>query len=213
MRKMGPRMLRVLFVAAVVVVLCSVGGGMAEDDLGTWRRLAISLREEATRLEERVRVLEANLAYYHLAFGNISSPNAPPHPPPQGGGANAPPTRDPLQAPPATLQDEIDLLVLRERERKRRLALDAAMSEDGAGAVEVAISCTDGAMVTIVDLPDDEVSQGVCNVFRFQAPQLSAQLVLRCDGTAQATGFPTDDDDAAAYDEKLRARSDEGWEE
>jgi hypothetical protein len=99
------------------------------------------------------------------------------------------------------LQEEVDLLLLRERDRRKRLLLDKAASEGGAGPVDVFVQCPQGAVVSIADLPDEEVEQGVCNVLRVEAPNLRSHMALRCDGVADVPFFSVEDDDGAGEED------------
>jgi hypothetical protein len=71
-----------------------------------------------------------------------------------------------------------------ERARQERELGGAGSSDraDAAGPKEISIHCPVQASVKIRDLPEEVVRNNECLVLHLDAPDLSAKLVVKCDG-------------------------------
>ena len=95
--------------------------------------------------------------------------------------ANASPSASPSTCEDDSMLRQLDDVIDRARAREIALDLEDAFDAD-TGPKEIRVHCPVDPEVKISDLSAERVFENECMVLEITAPDLSARLVLRCDG-------------------------------
>lgn len=155
--------------AGVLCLLASVvvaNDGAVQPDAGVCDTRLVDLQRAHDSLQQQLAALQAR--YDELAASK-------PTPRPARG-------VDPASADSKDLRDNIDEMILSERDRLKRANHDEADSAEN-GPKEISIFCQKAPMMRIADLSEAERDNNECMVLSIQSPEVQSRLVLYCDGT------------------------------